>query len=84
MGGNVLSDSRTLHAVEPDTANNFSSLFLPGEEVESSIFIYVNYLVILIIKMGNGDIPSRLLCVDQYDPEGWSSKNQLYSTVLRV
>lgn len=39
--------------MESKIANNFSSPFLPGEAVESSIFIYVNYLVILIIKMGN-------------------------------
>lgn len=45
-------------------------LFFPREEVESSIFIYANYLVVLIIKMGKHDIPSRLLYVDQYDSEG--------------
>lgn len=30
--------------------------------------------------MGKHDIPSRLLYVDQYDSEGWITKNQLYST----
>lgn len=84
--GNVLRDSWALLKIgwEPSTANHFGSPFLPREGVESSIFIYVNYLVVLIIKMGKHDIPSRLLYVDQYDSEGWISENQLYSTASCV